>query len=110
MNEKNWAMILHLSLLLNYVVPLGGIIAPIVIWQLKKNDMPGIDAHGKVVVNWIISALIYAIVCIPLFFIVIGVPLLMLLGVLSVAFPIVGAIKASNGELWKYPLSIPFFN
>ena len=108
MNEKQWAMILHFSMLTGFVIPLAGLIAPIIIWQIKKTEMPGIDAHGKVVVNWIISAAIYAAVCALLIVIVIGVPLLWVLGVLCIVFPIIGGIKANNGELWKYPLSIQF--
>jgi len=27
----------------------------------------------------------------------------------AIAFPIVGGIKANNGEVWRYPLSIQFF-
>ena len=30
------------------------------------------------------------------------------LGLLAVVFPIVGGLKASSGEAWKYPLSISF--
>ena len=101
-------MFLHLSLLAYFVVPVAGIAAPIVIWQLKKDELPGIDAHGKVAVNWGISALIYAAVCVPLCFILIGIPLAIALGVLMIIFPILGGLKANNGELWRYPLSITF--
>jgi uncharacterized protein len=103
-----WAMILHLSLLAGFVIPYGGLIIPIVIWQFKKSELPGIDPHGKVVVNWIISLIIYSIICIPLCFILIGFFLLLALAVLHVIFPIVGGLKASSGEVWAYPLSIPF--
>jgi uncharacterized protein len=109
MNARQWAMLLHFSLLAGFVLPILGLVAPIIIWQLKKSDLPEIDAHGKIVVNWILSALIYGVVCIFLVFMVIGIPMLWLLGALCVIFPIVGGIKANNGELWKYPLSIQFF-
>jgi len=56
---RQWAAILHFSLFSGIIIPLGGLIVPIVIWQLKKADLPGIDPHGKVVVNWIISSSIY---------------------------------------------------
>jgi uncharacterized Tic20 family protein len=98
---RTWGMILHLSQLLNFVIPVGGVIVPIVIWQLKKNDLPGIDAHGKVVVNWILSALIYAVACLLLFVVGLGFVLLPVLGVLCIVFAVVGGIKANDGQVWK---------
>ncbi len=109
-DARTWAMFLHLSVFAGYVVPLAGLIAPIVIWQIKKDEFPEIDAHGKIVVNAIISYIIYAFVCILLVFVIIGIPLLIGLGIIAIVFPIIGGIKASNGELWPYPLSIRFFN
>ncbi|MEL6189808.1 MAG: DUF4870 domain-containing protein [Myxococcota bacterium] len=105
---RQWAMILHLSLLGGLVVPLFGLVAPILIWQLKKDEMPGLDAHGKMVANWVISAFIYAVVGAVLSLVLIGILLLMALGVVSIVFPIIGGIKAKDGELWKYPLTIQF--
>ena len=102
-----WAMALHLSQFAN-LAPLAGIIVPIVIWQLKKSEMPALDAHGRNVINWVISAYIYAFVGFLLLFVLIGIPFLSLLAILCVVFPVIGAIKASNGEVWKYPLAIPF--
>lgn len=106
--ERQWSMFLHLSLLLNFIAPLAGIVAPIVIWQIKKEQLPGIDAHGKAATNWIISSVIYAAVFALLSLVLIGVPLLIALGVLWVVFPIIAGVKANNGELWNYPLSIAF--
>lgn len=105
---RQWAFLLHLSVLTGFVVPLAGLIVPIVIWQLKKDELPGIDAHGKNAVNWIISEIIYAAVCGILAFMVVGIPLLIALAVVGVVFPIVAAIKANNGEVWEYPLTITF--
>ncbi|MCX5672758.1 MAG: DUF4870 domain-containing protein [Planctomycetota bacterium] len=105
---RQWAMFLHLSLLAGFMVPLGGLVLPIVIWQIKKAELPGIDVHGKIVVNWIISAFLYAVGCVILVLAIVGIPLLIALGVLGVVFPIIGAVKANDGEVWKYPLSIPF--
>jgi uncharacterized Tic20 family protein len=103
---RQWAMFLHLSLLAGYIVPGAGFVAPIVIWQLKKADYPELDEHGKMVANWLISALIYGAISFLLVFVVVGVPLLIVLGILLVVFPIVGAVKANNGELWRYPLTV----
>jgi len=105
---RQWAFLLHLSVLAGFMVPIAGLAVPIAIWQLKKSALPGIDAHGKNAVNWIISAIIYAVVCVVLSFVIIGIPLLIALGVVGVIFPLVAAIKANNGEVWKYPMAITF--
>ena len=106
---KEWGLILHLSQFCGMAAPLAGFIVPIVIWQIKKDEIPLVDAHGKVVANWLISFMIYGVVCFILSFVIIGIPMLIILGALAVIFPIVGAIKANNGEVWRYPLSITFF-
>jgi len=108
-SSRQWAMFLHLSLLAGFIVPLAGLVLPIVLWQIKKDQLPGIDEHGKVVASWMVSLLIYAVAAGLLSFLLIGIPLLIVLGLASVVFPIIGAIKANDGVLWKYPLSIPFF-
>ena len=108
MTDRQWAMALHFSILLGFFIPIAGLIAPVIIWQVKKTQFPDIDVHGKIVVNWIISVIIYGCIGFVLTFILIGIPLLYALGALCVAFPIIGGFKAVNGEIWKYPLSIEF--
>jgi uncharacterized Tic20 family protein len=107
---RQWGMILHLSMFAGYVVPFAGFIAPILVWQLKKADLPGIEEHGKNAVNWIISALIYGVVCAILCSVFIGFLLTPILIVLCIVFPIIAALKASNGEVWKYPGAIGFLS
>lgn len=106
--QKQMGMFLHLSQLLNLILPPAGIIVPIVLWQMKKEETPALDAHGKMVVNWLISSLIYFAVSGVLCIILIGFLGLLALGIMSIVFPIIGGIKANNGELWEYPLTIKF--
>ena len=106
--ERQMGMFVHLSQLLNFIIPLGGVIGPIVLWQIKKEEMPAIDAHGKMVVNWLISSLIYVVVSGILTIVLIGFLGLLAVGLMGVVFPIIGGIKANNGELWEYPLTIKF--
>ena len=105
---RQWAFILHMSVLTGFLLPLAGLIAPFVIWQLKKDELPGIDAHGKNAINWTISAILYAVVSVLLVVVIIGIPMLIALGAAGVAFPFIAAIKANRGELWNYPLAIAF--
>lgn len=106
--EKQMGMFLHLSQLINIVIPLGGIIVPIVIWQMKKDEIPALDAHGKMVVNWLISSFIYMVISGILMLVLIGFLTFLAVVVLGVVFPIMGGIKANNGEFFDYPLTIKF--
>ena len=105
---KTWSLILHLSQLAGIVIPLGGLIVPVVIYILKKDDIPGLRPHWYVVINWILSVLIYAVICFVLTFVIIGIFLFWALALVCLVFPIIGAIKANDGEVWSYPLSIQF--
>ena len=105
-----WAMFLHLSALLGLTaIPVLGFVAPVIIWKVKQEEFPELDAHGRVVMNWVISSVIYGVICFALCLLLVGFPLLMVLGVVCLIFPVVGGMKAHNGELWKYPMSFPIF-
>ena len=106
---RQWAMFLHFSLLAGFVIPFAGLIAPIVIWQLKKEELPEITAHAYVIFNWLLSALIYGAVSLILVIVLIGIVGLWAIGLMTVVYAIIGGIKANDGVLWVYPLSIQFF-
>ena len=105
-NTRTLGMLLHLSVLLGYMLPIAGVLAPILIWQLKKGEMPELDDHGKMVVNFMISMLIYSLISFVLLFVFVGVLCYIALFIMGIVFPIIGGIKANHGELWKYPLVI----
>jgi uncharacterized Tic20 family protein len=107
-DERQMGMFLHLSQLANIIFFPVGLVLPIVLWQTQKQKMPALDAHGKMVVNWMISSTIYAVISIVLCLVLVGILLLIALAFVGVIFPIIGGIKANNGELWEYPLTIRF--
>lgn len=106
MAPNTYCMLMHLSQLLS-----GsgiGIVAPIVLWVIAKDNNPMVDKQGKIILNWILSGIIYLSVSALTFFIGIGIVLVPLVGLCWLIFAIIGGVKANNGETWKYPLSIPF--
>jgi len=107
--ERNWAMYIHFAQLLNMLFPFAGLIAVIIMWQIKKEESSYIDAHGKIVLNWMLSYFIYGLICFFLVYVGIGIVLLLLLKVAIFILAIIGGIKANDGILWQYPLSITFF-
>lgn len=103
------AMLLHFSQYLGFAIPLLGFAAPILFWQLKKEEIPELDIHGRIIANWLLSSLIYTAISALLTIVLVGFVGLLLVGALSLIYPIIGGIKANDGEPWDYPGSIRFF-
>ncbi|MGO1729750.1 MAG: DUF4870 domain-containing protein [Psychroflexus halocasei] len=101
-------MFTHLSQLLNLFTGFGGLIAPLIIWLVKKDEIINLDEEGKKVLNFQITMLIAAIVAIPLTLILIGFVIIFAVGLLTLIFPIINAVKANKGESTSYPLSFKF--
>lgn len=105
---KTYCMLIHLSQLASIVIPGLGLVLPVVMWAANKDKHQDIDNHGKVTVNWLISLLIYSVICGILVLVFIGVLGLIVLAIMNLVFAIIAAIKANEGKLWSYPLSIQF--
>ena len=108
MQERQWALICHLSVLAGFIIPFGNLAAPIIIWSAKKDEFPMVDVHGKEVINFQISFTIWFMVSAVLILILLGIFMLIVLAVLQLVFVIIGALKADRGELYHYPLTIRF--
>ncbi|WP_299361851.1 DUF4870 domain-containing protein [Winogradskyella sp.] len=107
--DNQLLVITHLTQLLTYITGFGGLIVPLIIWATQKDRVEGMDAHGKAILNFQLSIIIYCILSIPLILVLgLGIITLIILGIVAFVMPIVNAIKASNGELPSYPLSLNF--
>lgn len=109
-DENAWGVLIHLSQFCGYILPLGGWLLPLGLWLAMKDKSRTIDLHGRIVMNWLLSQLIYAVFFGFLSVVLIGIPFLVVLGILMLAYPVIGAIKASSGEIWSYPGSIRFLS
>jgi len=108
---RTWNVLCHASALLGFFFPWAGhILAPLIVWLVKRGDSPEIDAHGKESVNFQLSMLIYSIISGILCLVLIGFVLLAILHVLNVVFVIIASIRASEGNFYRYPLTIRFLN
>ena len=107
-DERMWGLLAHLSSLAGFIIPFGNIIGPVVVWQIQKDKSAFVDYHGKESVNFQITMAIAYCVALLLIIVVIGVPLLIVLGLLNVVFAVIAGIKANNGEYYTYPFSIRF--
>lgn len=107
-DNRSYAMIMHLTQLCSCILPLLGWVVPLVMWLTRREDAY-IDEQGKVVANWIISSFIYTIISVILMMIVIGFFMFLALIVCSIIFTIMGGIQAKDGVVRNYPLAIRFF-
>ncbi|WP_159523889.1 DUF4870 domain-containing protein [Sunxiuqinia indica] len=129
-SENTYSALLHFSLLLGAIHLLLGLIAPLLLWVIIRTKDQNIDRHGKNIINWLISLIIYTTTCIILvmtsafvfhfsanftyklespFSLFTGLVPVTILMILNVVFILIGGIKASQGQIWRYPLAINFF-
>lgn len=104
--QRTWAMLCHLSALAGFIIPMGSLIGPLVVWFVKKEEMPLVAEHGLKSINFQITMLIAYIICFILMFAVIGVILLPVVAIFSFIMVVVGAIKANDGKPFSYPFSL----
>jgi len=106
--EQNWAMGCHLAALCGFVgIPFGNLLGPLVVWLLKRSDMPMVDRHGKEALNFQITVVIAAAISGLLCLILIGFVLLFVVYVGAVILTIMAAIKVSNGNYdYRYPFTL----
>ena len=109
-DERQWALFAHLSALVGFIIPLGSVLGPLVIWQIKKNEMPFVDDQGKEALNFQITVLIAVIVCFVLTFVLIGLLLLPIVGIAALVLTIMGGIKANEGVTYRYPFTLRLVN
>jgi uncharacterized Tic20 family protein len=100
LDERLFLILMHIS---QFLLP---IIAPLIMWLTNKDFNENVNRHGKNCLNFGISYAIYTTV---LLITIIGAFLVPLLLILAAIFIIIATIKAANGEVWRYPLTIEFF-
>ena len=108
-NVRTWCAFCHASALLGVLVHFPGhLLGPLIVWLVKRDDSPEIDAHGKEALNFQISMLIYNVVAAIFCLVLIGFVFLAILWVLNAIFVIIAAIQASDGKFYRYPMTIRF--
>ena len=104
--ERNWAVGVHLSALLGLVTGIGAVLGPLIVWLIKKDEMPFVNDQGKEALNFQITVFFAAIVCVLLMVVAIGFLLLILLSLADLVFIIIAAVKASEGVAYRYPVNL----
>lgn len=105
---KPWGMELRHFTILMHLSQLVGLVFPIIMWVTNREQSHTIDRHGKSIVNWMLSLTIYLIGSAILSMVLIGIPMIIALVIANFIFVIIGAVRASEGKLFTYPMSFNF--
>ncbi len=109
--DNQLLVITHLTQLLTYITGFGGLIVPLLIWLSSKDRVEGMNEHGKGIVNFQLSMILFAILSIPAILLLgLGILTLVIIGILSFVLPVVNAVRASNGESPVYFMTIRFIS
>ena len=115
-DDKTLAVLAHLSPLIALVLSAGWLsfLGPLIVWLIWR-DRGGLVRNAAAtsfnfnitiwlafVIGWIC---VFTIILIPVALILFFVP-----GVLQLIFSILGAMKASRGEAFRYPFQVPILH
>jgi uncharacterized protein len=129
-NVRTWSMLCHISALAGLFFTLGGVLGPLLVWQIKKNELPEIEPYGKESLNFQLTILIINIIAGIVFIGYMGAAfgigriwrspftlwsggfgLASLIGIINLVawiLAVIAGIKANKGEFYKYPFAIRF--
>jgi len=107
-DERTWGMLCHLAAFSGFVIPLGNVLGPLVIWLIKKDEMPFVNDQGKESLNFQLTMMIALIISAILVVVLIGFALLAILAVFQIIVLIIATIKANEGVRYRYPYAIRF--
>lgn len=112
---RTWNMWCHLSVLSAFIVPFGNLLGPFLVWQIKKNEIPSVEAHAKAALNFQLTVLIALVVGAAITFILAFVcvgyvlfPVVGAIGLCGIILPIIAGVRANDGVDYKYPYTIEF--
>ena len=105
-DDRTWGMLAHLSYFLTFVIGVS-CIAPLIIWIVKKENSEFVEDQAKEALNFQLSALIVSLV---LGATVCGIPLILVVLIMSIVYSIQGGMAANRGERYRYPYTFRMIN
>ena len=104
---KNIALLAQISVFSAFIFGIGAILGPIIVKLANENKYPELNDFFNELINFQLSIFIYALICIPLCFILIGIPLLFTVSIFWLVYTLLGLSKVCNYDYnYKYPMTI----
>lgn len=104
--ERNFAVLSHLCGFSGLLIPFANLIAPAVLWYVKRDESDFIGDHAREALNFQISMSVWGIVAGLLTYVLIGFLLLPVVAVVWAVCMVIAALAASRGEEYRYPFTL----
>ncbi len=104
--DRTYAMLAHLSSLSGSIIPLGNLIAPVVLWQVFKDKWPFASESARECLNFQITITLIIVGSLPLCLVFIGIPIFFAAVIFDLVVTILAAIKANEGVHYRYPMTL----
>jgi uncharacterized Tic20 family protein len=101
-NDRLLAVLSHVLA----IVPGVGILGPLVIYLVKKDESEFVVANARESLNFQLTIILLYIICWILVLFLVGIFIIWLIPVMNALLVIVASIKASEDKVYRYPISI----
>lgn len=117
MSETTYCAVMNLSVYLNVVFPLLGLVTALILWLRARRHSDLADRHGRNILNWQMACLLYLLLLGFVLLLVCQLPSiamvcvgagLLLMGAILI-YPIIGCVAACQGNLWRFPGALQGF-
>lgn len=106
--SRMWASLAHASAFLGLVFPFGSILGPLLIWLVKRDEMPFVDDQAKEALNFNLSMTLYMVVSMLMILVLVGILMIVILSFAWMVLVILAAVQSNEGMAYRYPLTVRF--
>jgi len=107
-DDRTWAVIAHASAFAGFVVPFGNVLGPLLVWTIKRDESQFVAENSREAVNFQLSWTIWLVAAALSILVLVGLVLLPVLALVWVVLVAVATVRASEDEVYDYPLTLDF--
>jgi len=108
--EQTWGVLVHASALAGLAIPFGNVLAPLLLWLVKKDESEFVDASGTEAINFQLTWTLLLLGASLTILVGVGLLIVPVIAVAWLVLVVLATIRASEREVYDYPLTIDFVN
>jgi uncharacterized protein len=105
-DERTWAMLAHLSALIGIAIPFGNVIAPFILWRLRRGRSAFVSDQALESLNFNVTVVMAALGCYLLMRVLIGILLFVVVALYWLGVTVIAAVRAGEGIRYRHPVTL----